>query len=67
MVSHQAVREALAAHPTAGVDQQVMVRDLCQGGRAGRGGGAGRDGQDLRPGYCSPCLALDGFRLLAAA
>jgi hypothetical protein len=32
-VSHQAVREALAAHPTAGSDQQAMVRDLCQGGR----------------------------------
>jgi TrwC relaxase len=29
VVSHQAVREALAAHPTAGEDQQVMVRDLC--------------------------------------
>jgi hypothetical protein len=32
-VSHEAVREALAAHPTAGVDQQAMVRDLCQGGQ----------------------------------
>jgi hypothetical protein len=32
-VSHQAVREALAAHPTAGIDQQAMVRDLCQGGQ----------------------------------
>jgi hypothetical protein len=32
VVSHAAVREALAAHPTAGVDQQAMVRDLCQGG-----------------------------------
>ena len=30
---HQAVRDALAAHPTAGPDQQAMVRDLCQGGR----------------------------------
>jgi hypothetical protein len=33
VVSHQAVREALAAHPTAGQDQQAMVRDLCQGGQ----------------------------------
>jgi Mrp family chromosome partitioning ATPase len=31
-VSHEAVREALAAHSTAGQDQQAMVRDLCQGG-----------------------------------
>jgi conjugative relaxase-like TrwC/TraI family protein len=31
-VSHQAVREALTAHPTAGADQQAMVRDVCQGG-----------------------------------
>src|SRR4029453_14619748 len=31
-VSHEAVRDALAAHPTAGPDQQAMVRDLCQGG-----------------------------------
>jgi ATP-dependent Clp protease ATP-binding subunit ClpA len=45
VASHQAVREALAAHPTAGRDQQAMVRDLCQGrasvavvvGRAGTG------------------------------
>ena len=27
-----AVRAALAAHPTAGDDQQAMVRDVCQGG-----------------------------------
>jgi hypothetical protein len=33
VVSHQAVRDALAAHPTAGADQQAMVRDLCQGGQ----------------------------------
>ena len=26
------VRAALAAHPTVGVDQEAMVRDLCQGG-----------------------------------
>ena len=28
VASHQAVRDALAAHPTAGADQQAMVRDL---------------------------------------
>jgi conjugative relaxase-like TrwC/TraI family protein len=43
LISHQAVRAALAAHPTAGEDQQAMVRDLCQGGQGvalvvGRGG-----------------------------
>jgi hypothetical protein len=32
-VSHQAVRDALAAHPTAGADQRAMVRDVCQGGQ----------------------------------
>ena len=32
-VSHQAVRDALVAHPTAGADQQTMVRDVCQGGQ----------------------------------
>jgi hypothetical protein len=32
VVSHEAVRAALAAHPTAGEDQQAMVRDVCQGG-----------------------------------
>jgi conjugative relaxase-like TrwC/TraI family protein len=31
-VSHQAVREALAAHRTAGADQRAMVRDVGQGG-----------------------------------
>jgi conjugative relaxase-like TrwC/TraI family protein len=32
VVSHDAVRAALQAHPTAGEDQQAMVRDVCQGG-----------------------------------
>jgi conjugative relaxase-like TrwC/TraI family protein len=32
IASHQAVRDALAAHRTAGADQQAMVRDVCQGG-----------------------------------
>jgi conjugative relaxase-like TrwC/TraI family protein len=43
--SHQAVGEALAAHPTAGTDQQAMVRDLCPGrprGRRGRRAGGDR-------------------------
>jgi conjugative relaxase-like TrwC/TraI family protein len=33
VASHQALRDALAAHPTAGSDQQAMVRDVCQGGQ----------------------------------
>jgi hypothetical protein len=58
IASHQAVRDALAAHPTAGIDQQAMVRDLCQGGQGvalvvGRGG----DRRDLRPRDRPPCLA----------
>jgi hypothetical protein len=32
VVGHDAVRAALQAHPTAGGDQQAMVRDVCQGG-----------------------------------
>ena len=36
VASHQAVREALTAHPSAGPDQQAMVRDLCQGGQGSR-------------------------------
>jgi AAA domain len=32
VVSHDAVRAALQAHPSAGEDQQAMVRDLCRGG-----------------------------------
>jgi conjugative relaxase-like TrwC/TraI family protein len=31
VATHAAVRDALAAHPTAGQDQAAMVRDLCQG------------------------------------
>src|SRR4029453_6723957 len=33
VASHQAVRDALTAHPTAGTDQQAMVRGVCQGGQ----------------------------------
>jgi hypothetical protein len=44
VASHQAVHEALAAHPSAGTDQQAMVRDLCQGGQGSpwSSGGPGR-------------------------
>jgi conjugative relaxase-like TrwC/TraI family protein len=68
VVSHQAVREALAAYPTAGTDQQAMVRDLCQGGQGlalvvGRAG----TGKTFALGIARHAWQLDGYRLLAAA
>jgi conjugative relaxase-like TrwC/TraI family protein len=67
-VSHQAVREALAAHPTAGADQRAMVRDVCQGGHGvalvvGRAG----TGKTFALGIARHAWQLDGYRLLAAA
>jgi conjugative relaxase-like TrwC/TraI family protein len=67
-VSHQAVRDALAAHPSAGTDQQAMVRDLCQGGAGvavvvGRAG----TGKTFALGIARHAWQLDGYRLLAAA
>jgi conjugative relaxase-like TrwC/TraI family protein len=68
VASHQAVREALAAHPTAGADQQAMVRDLCQGGQGvaavvGRAG----TGKTFSLGIARHAWQLDGYRPLAAA
>ena len=68
VASHEAVREALAAHPTAGVDQQAMVRDLCQGGHGvalvvGRAG----TGKTFTLGIARHAWQLDGYRLLASA
>jgi hypothetical protein len=68
VTSHQTVREALAAHPTAGPDQQAMVRDLCQGGAGvavvvGRAG----TGKTFALGIARHAWQLDGYRLLAAA
>jgi conjugative relaxase-like TrwC/TraI family protein len=68
VASHEAVREALAAHPTAGADQQAMVRDLCQGGQGvavvvGRAG----TGKTFALGIVRHAWQLDGNRLLAAA
>jgi conjugative relaxase-like TrwC/TraI family protein len=68
VVSHQGVREALAAHPTAGEDQQAMVRDLCQGGHGvaivvGRAG----TGKTFALGIARHAWQLEGYRLLAAA
>ncbi|HET7518317.1 MAG TPA: MobF family relaxase, partial [Actinomycetes bacterium] len=68
VASHEAVRDALAAHPTAGTDQQAMVRDLCQGGAGvalvvGRAG----TGKTFALGMARHAWQLDGYRLLAAA
>jgi ATP-dependent exoDNAse (exonuclease V) alpha subunit len=67
-VSHEAVRGALAAHPTAGADQQAMVRDVCQGGQ-GVGVVVGRagTGNTFALGIARHAWQLDGYRLLAAA
>jgi Mrp family chromosome partitioning ATPase len=68
VVSHQAVRDALAAHPTAGSDQQAMVRDVCQGGQGvavvvGKAG----TGKTFTLGMARHAWQLDGYRLLASA
>jgi hypothetical protein len=68
VASHEAVRAALAAHPTAGADQQAMVRDLCQGGQGvamvvGRAG----TGKTFALGIARHAWQLDGYRLLATA
>jgi conjugative relaxase-like TrwC/TraI family protein len=68
MVSHEAVCEALAAHRTAGADQQAMVRDVCQGGQGvavvvGRAG----TGKTFALGIARHAWQLNGYRLLASA
>jgi hypothetical protein len=68
VASHQAVREALAAHPSAGADQQAMVRDLCQGGQGvalvvGRAG----TGKTFALGIARHAWQLDDYQLLASA
>jgi conjugative relaxase-like TrwC/TraI family protein len=68
VVSHEAVRAALAAHPTAGEDQAAMVRDVCQGGSGvalvvGRAG----TGKTFALGVARHAWQLDGYRLLACA
>jgi conjugative relaxase-like TrwC/TraI family protein len=68
VASHETVREALAAHPTAGADQLAMVRDLCQGGQGvalvvGRAG----TGKTFALGIARHAWQLDGYRLLASA
>jgi conjugative relaxase-like TrwC/TraI family protein len=68
VVGRDAVRAALQAHPTAGADQQAMVRDLCQGGAGvavvvGRAG----TGKTFALGMARHGWQLDGYRPLACA
>jgi hypothetical protein len=68
VASHQAVREALAGHRTAGADQRAMVRDVGQGGHGvalvvGRAG----TGKTFALGIARHAWQLDGYRLLASA
>jgi conjugative relaxase-like TrwC/TraI family protein len=68
VVSHDAVRAALQAHPTAGEDQQAMVRDVCQGGAGvalvvGRAG----TGKTFALGMARHAWQLDGYRPFATA
>jgi conjugative relaxase-like TrwC/TraI family protein len=68
VVRHDAVRAALAAHPTAGQDQVGMVRDVCQGGAGvavvvGRAG----TGKTFTLGMARHAWQLDGYRPLATA
>jgi hypothetical protein len=68
VASHRAVRDAFAEHPTAGPDQQAMVRDTCQGSQGvavvvGRAG----TGKTFALGIARHVWQLDGYRLLAAA
>jgi conjugative relaxase-like TrwC/TraI family protein len=63
VVSHDAVRAALAAHPTAGADQAGMVHDVCLGGAGvavvvGRAG----TGKTFALGMARHAWQLDGYR-----
>jgi AAA domain len=68
VVSHEVVRAALTAHPTAGADQAAMVRDLCQGG-AGVAPVVGRagTGKTFALGVARHAWQLDDYQLLAWA
>jgi conjugative relaxase-like TrwC/TraI family protein len=68
MVAPEAVREALAAHPSLGEDQAGMVRDACLDG-AGVGVVVGRPGtgKTYTLGVARHAWQLGGYRVLAAA
>jgi len=66
--SHAAVREALAAHPTIGQDQEAMVRDVTQGG-AGVAVVVGKPGtgKTFALGAARHAWQLNGYRVMGAA
>ncbi len=68
LVAPEAVREALAAHPTLGEDQAGMVRDACLDG-AGVRVVVGRPGtgKTFTLGVARHAWQLGGYRVLAAA
>ena len=66
--SPEAIRQALAEHPTIGDDQAGMVRDLCRGGAGvavvvGKAG----TGKTFALGVARHAFTLDGYRVLGAA
>jgi conjugative relaxase-like TrwC/TraI family protein len=65
---HEAVREALAAHPTIGADQEAMVRDVTQGG-AGVAVVVGKPGtgKTYTLGAARHAWQLAGYRVVGAA
>jgi hypothetical protein len=66
--SAEAVRQALAEHPTIGADQAGMVRDLCLSGDGVRVvvGKAGT-GKTYALGVARHAFTLDGYRVIGAA
>jgi conjugative relaxase-like TrwC/TraI family protein len=68
VVAPEAVREALAAHPTLGADQAGLVRDVCLDG-AGVRVVVGRPGtgKTYTLGVARHAFQLGGYRVLAAA
>jgi conjugative relaxase-like TrwC/TraI family protein len=68
VASHEAVRAALAAHPTIAGEQAAMVRDITQGGAGvvmvvGKAG----TGKTYTLGVARHAWQLDGYRVLGAA
>jgi conjugative relaxase-like TrwC/TraI family protein len=66
--SPEAIRQALAEHPTTGEDQAGMVRDLCRGGDGvavvvGKAG----TGKTYALGVARHAFTLDGHRVMGAA
>jgi conjugative relaxase-like TrwC/TraI family protein len=68
VVSHDAIRAALHAHPSAGEDQAGMVRDVCQGGvGVAQVVGKAGTGKTFALGIARHAWQLDGYRPLATA